>query len=527
MVVDRVIGKAKALCLNMIVKDEMANLERCLGSVAPYIACWVIGDTGSTDGTQEFIRSFFAARDIPGELHSLAFEDFAQARNEALRRARTSKLRFDYLLLIDANLELTIKNPEFAQNLTSASYKIPQRSGVTSWNIRLLRRHVSAGYKGVMDPYLDVLAGKPGTLEGVSLVDYGTASNGSDKSGSDVRVLMDAIAEERNPEMLARYTSCLASALRDMDQKEMALRTYLKSAGLAGSRQEVFVSLLNAAELKEALQYPDGEIIAAYASAIAVCPTRAEAHHAAARFCRDKGLHEKGYQFAAKGMAIPYPNDGQSVRDWIYDYGLLDELAVHAYWTGHYQESADACERLLSEGKLPAEMRDRIAQNKAFAVDRIREASVPVSPETEAFIKLLGAAREKEQLEGADDEVISAYLEASAVCPTRAEALHGAARFCRIKGIHEQGYQFAGQGLAIAHPEDAPSVEHWIYDYGLLDELAVNSYWTGRYAVSAEACDRLLREGKLPTTDRDRVQNNRQFAVDRLTEMTTPRQASA
>ena len=48
------------LCLNMIVKNEMANIERCLRSVADHIACWVIGDTGSTDGTQDFIRGFFA-----------------------------------------------------------------------------------------------------------------------------------------------------------------------------------------------------------------------------------------------------------------------------------------------------------------------------------------------------------------------------------------------------------------------------------------------------------------------------------
>ena len=33
---------AKSLCLNMIVKNEMANLERCLTTVADHIACWVI-----------------------------------------------------------------------------------------------------------------------------------------------------------------------------------------------------------------------------------------------------------------------------------------------------------------------------------------------------------------------------------------------------------------------------------------------------------------------------------------------------
>jgi len=90
-----------ALCINMIVKNEMANLERCLAAVAPYISCWIIADTGSTDGTQEFIRSFFAARSIPGELHSYPFIDFGQARNEALGRAYASTLHYDYLLLLD------------------------------------------------------------------------------------------------------------------------------------------------------------------------------------------------------------------------------------------------------------------------------------------------------------------------------------------------------------------------------------------------------------------------------------------
>ena len=173
----------------MIVKNEMANLERCLGAVAPYIACWVIGDTGSTDGTQEFIRSFFAARSIPGELHSFPFENFAQARNEALRHARASKLRFDYLLLTDADMELTVQNPAFSQDLTSAAYKVLQRSGVTYWNTRLLRRNTLATYKGVTHEYLDVLSGKASNLEGISFIDHGTGSNRVDKYERDIRLL--------------------------------------------------------------------------------------------------------------------------------------------------------------------------------------------------------------------------------------------------------------------------------------------------------------------------------------------------
>lgn len=88
---------ARTLCLNMIVRNEMPNLERCLSSIANHIDCWVIGDTGSTDSTPDFIRTFFAKRDLHGELHSFPYVNFELARNTALDRARQSALPFDYL----------------------------------------------------------------------------------------------------------------------------------------------------------------------------------------------------------------------------------------------------------------------------------------------------------------------------------------------------------------------------------------------------------------------------------------------
>ena len=101
----------KRLCLNMIVKNETANLDRCLRALAPYVSCWVIGDTGSTDGTQEFIKAFFAERDVPGEIHEFPFVNFEQARNAALDCAYASPLAYDYLLLADADMELAGLTP--------------------------------------------------------------------------------------------------------------------------------------------------------------------------------------------------------------------------------------------------------------------------------------------------------------------------------------------------------------------------------------------------------------------------------
>jgi len=289
---------------------------------------------------------------------------------------------------------------------------------------------------------------------------------------------------------------------------------------------DAFLTLLGAAREKEKLGRPDDEVISAYMEATVACPTRAEALHGAARFCRNKGLHERGYEFAAKGLAVAYPKGAPALEDWIYEYGLLDELAVNAYWTGKYAECVDACDRLLSEGKLPTEKHDRVLKNKDFAVSKQQEIAASPSSESEAFLMLFRAAREIEKLGRPDYEVISAYMEATAACATRAEALHGAARFCRNKGLHERGYEFAAQGLTIAYPTNAPAVEDWIYEYGLLDELAVNAYWIGKYAECVDACDRLLNEGKLPTEKRDRVLKNKQFAIDKLAEIKTPSSTS-
>jgi glycosyltransferase involved in cell wall biosynthesis len=142
----------------MIVKNEMANLERCLVALAPHIDCWVIGDTGSSDGTQDFVMSFFAARGLPGELHSFQFENFEQARNTALDYAYASPLAYDYLLFCDADMELVVDDTNFRERLTAAGYRLIQRTagGLTYWNARLARRDVGARYYGVTHEYLDV-----------------------------------------------------------------------------------------------------------------------------------------------------------------------------------------------------------------------------------------------------------------------------------------------------------------------------------------------------------------------------------
>jgi glycosyltransferase involved in cell wall biosynthesis len=136
--------------------------------------------------------------------------------------------------------------------------------------------------------------------------------------------------------------------------------------------------------------------------------------------------------------------------------------------------------------------------------------------EEEIFICLYSAAQMMERLDRPETEILDTYLRATEALPTRAEALHGASRLCRRKGRYEEGYQIAKRGLEIPMPSNALFVEPWIYETGLLDELSVNAYWSGRNRDCLDSSLRILASGKLHGAEMQRVVANARFAAERL-----------
>ncbi len=108
-----------------------------------------------------------------------------------------------------------------------------------------------------------------------------------------------------------------------------------------------------------------------YLRASDAAPNRAEALHGASRLCRNARRHQQGYEIAKRGLGLTAPPDGLFVEPWVYDYGLLDEFAVAAFWAAHYRESLDACLQLLANTALPDDYRDRLAGNARFALENL------------------------------------------------------------------------------------------------------------------------------------------------------------
>src|SRR5215472_9642715 len=101
------------LCWSAIVKDESARIERCVRSLLPYVDCAIVLDTGSTDDTPGIIKRMFREAGKQVEVWEHPFEDFAASRNRALEAARNSKIAWDYVLLVDADMELKVENPDW------------------------------------------------------------------------------------------------------------------------------------------------------------------------------------------------------------------------------------------------------------------------------------------------------------------------------------------------------------------------------------------------------------------------------
>ena len=58
---------------------------------------------------------------------------------------------------------------------------------------------------------------------------------------------------------------------------------------------------------------------------------------------------------------------------WVYEWGLLDEFAVNAYWSGDYHGCIAACLRILECDSIDAATRKRVISNARFAQDKLRE----------------------------------------------------------------------------------------------------------------------------------------------------------
>ena len=372
--------KTNRICLNMIVKNETPVLARLFDSVKDVISYYVIVDTGSTDNTPAYIKEWMDNAGIPGEVHCHEWVNFGHNRSQALEYAYQSK-QADWALFIDADEELAFSDPLFYQKLQpGVSYGLEKHHNQLRYQLMNLVdiSQTRWRWQGVVHEYLEFIEGSKirAVLPDAWIIYHageGVRSRGiseQQKYMNDANLLEAEL--QKHPDD-CRSCFYLAQSYRDAGYLEKAYETYLHRATMAGWPEENFVAQCCAGKLAVQLNKPYTEILEVLLKAYEMRPSRgAEPLHLLAEYCRNKNLFAQAYMFAKTGSQIPYPADMLFVPQDIYSWRIFDELAVAAYWVGHYQECRVVCENLL-QLNLPVKEAERIQKNLDYATQKLAE----------------------------------------------------------------------------------------------------------------------------------------------------------
>jgi len=350
-----------SICLNMIVKDEAEVILRCLASVFPLIDYWVIVDTGSADHTPKLIETFFKERNIPGELHKRPWKDFSTNRNQALELA---KEKGDYILFIDADEQLLYKEGFSLPPLTLDSYLILcDNDSILYYRRLLVKSTLPWRWEGVLH---ETIEGKePFTTDILplvtNLVSAGGGARFKDKTTRQKDAALLEKALKNDPEN-KRALFYLALTYMMLDQNESALKMFKRRIHLDDHTEEVYLSLLQMAIIKENIKKHPDVVFKAYSKAIKARPNRKEAYFYMARFLRRIHKLQAAYETAKKGMELPETKDLIGVESKVYHHQMAFEFSVIALGLGKAAEGKEVALSLLEKENLPEETRLLIEQ---------------------------------------------------------------------------------------------------------------------------------------------------------------------
>ncbi len=312
------------ICVNMIVKNESANLPRLFKSLENIVDFYVICDTGSTDDTIEKIKELGKQYNIEGVVFSEDWKNFAYNRNVALNKAfqlyNEGVFKFNWILIIDADESLEGFSRDFLKsmdpNLTYKGY-LKYKDYLTSQILFVSTLQQKWYWEGEIHNYLINNENYPITFNDQiirnALHFKGSKShqfnNTEQKSAYDVRILKKELNNSQISISNMHRFFQLANELFESKQLNEALLIYQNLVDNSDNREEIkFHSLLQIAHIY--FEFLEDLNIAEefYNKAMFLMPDRKEPYYYLVKLYQKKKDESIILDLLKKGLEIPLSN---------------------------------------------------------------------------------------------------------------------------------------------------------------------------------------------------------------------------
>ncbi len=264
------------IALVTMTKNGIKKLPRLFESVLGFVDCAVVLDTGSSDGTQDWLwnQSF-----LPCTVYNSPFVNFEVSRNQLMEVAQGAA---DWLLLLDDDMTLKFlkSQAEVREQLSNLeeAYLLKHSGNMSHWVTRLVRGNRLWKFEGVTHEFIVGADAENGPrFDGVEVEHY--HAYGPEKFNRDLSMLATDIARDPSNPRTIYY---LAATLRDMGKIGSAIRFFCMRANMGGWEQERWHASYEAARL--------AEDASAMAKVYQARPTRAEPAAWLALFYKNCGM---------------------------------------------------------------------------------------------------------------------------------------------------------------------------------------------------------------------------------------------
>jgi glycosyltransferase involved in cell wall biosynthesis len=369
------------LGLGVIARDEEDTLPRLLASCDGAFDEVVLVDTGSTDATVARFEAWAATQ--PGTRCRVVpfpwIDDFGAARQVALHALAT-----DWGAWADCDDVLhgagTLRDALAAcpPDVVALTGRYDYAPTEFARHVRLVRRG-HGRWSGAIHETLGA-AGRHGSLDDDQV--RWEHRPEPDENGPkprmrrDLEILRRQVADDPDD---ARAVFYLAQTHRDLGETDEAIALYERRAEMDGWDEETFYARYQLGLLLADDDWPRAmnTLIAAWEAR----PQRLEPLQALSANLRHRGAYETADVLARRGLDQPLPPDTLFVATWVYDWGMLFERSITAYWIGEPGHALAACERLLARDDLPALHREQTEHNRRASIDELaRRAARNATP---------------------------------------------------------------------------------------------------------------------------------------------------